>query len=44
MFRTNTFGRRLGRDHAARVKPQDAADKAFKRVEEMFAKDPIAQI
>jgi multiple sugar transport system substrate-binding protein len=26
-----------------KTKPQDAADKAFKRVEEMFAKYPIAQ-
>jgi hypothetical protein len=25
------------------AKPQDAADKAFKRVEEIFAKYPIAQ-
>ena len=33
----------LGRDHSGQATPQAAAEKAFKRVEEIFAKYPITQ-
>ena len=41
--RTSMSGSRLGRHHADGMTPQAAAEKAFKRVEEIFAKYPIAQ-
>jgi len=35
--------RRLDRHHDRRMTPEAAADKAFKRVEEIFAKYPIVE-